>query len=251
VATFQRDAVSLHYEERGNGFPLLLFAPGGMNSTASFWGGRPEQWINPIVDLSDEFRVIAMDQRNAGSSHGPVRVGDGWQTYVADAVRLLDHLKVRDFAVMGGCIGVSYALRLCADAPGRVRAAVLQNPIGRGSDGHDHFGPMFDAWAKTLLETRSDVVPEAIAALRAALFGGDFVFSVGRDFVRTCPVPMLVLPGNDPFHPTVIAHEVARLAPHATLIDRWRPSEIGREASVALIREFLRRHTRVQALRGS
>ena len=243
MATFQRDGVSLYYEERGNGYPLLLFAPGGMNSRASFWGGRPDQWIDPIVDLSDEFRVIAMDQRNAGSSQGPVRVGDGWHTYVADALALLDQLAIDGLAVMGGCIGVSYALRLCADAPGRLQAAVLQNPIGRGSDGHDHFGPMFDAWAKTLLETRSDVASDAIAALRAELFGGDFIFSVGRDVVQKCTVPMLVLPGNDAFHPTAIAQELARRAPHATLIDRWRPSEIGREASVALIREFLRRHT--------
>lgn len=108
----------LHYEERGSGYPLLLFAPGGMNSRASFWGGRPGQWIDPIVELSDEFRVIAMDQRNAGRSEGPVRVGDGWHTYVSDALALLDHLAIDDLAVMGGCIGVSYCLRLCADAPG-------------------------------------------------------------------------------------------------------------------------------------
>jgi hypothetical protein len=35
--------------------------------------------------------------------------------------------------------------------------------------------------------------------------GGDFVFSVGRDFVRACPIPLLVLAGNDEFHPRAVA----------------------------------------------
>lgn len=104
---------------------------------------------------------------------------------------------------------------------------------------------MFDAWAETLIATRSDVTSDAIAALRAGLFGGDFVFSVSRDFIRHCAVPMLVLPGDDTFHPATIARAIARLAPQATLIERWRPSEIGREASVALVRQFLRLHAQV------
>ena len=37
MATFQRDDVVLHYEEFGSGFPILLFAPGGMRSAVSFW----------------------------------------------------------------------------------------------------------------------------------------------------------------------------------------------------------------------
>jgi hypothetical protein len=53
---------------------------------------------------------------------------------------------------------------------------------------------------------------------------GDFVFGVSRDFIRHCAVPMLVLPGDDAFHPATTARAIARLAPHATLIERWRPS---------------------------
>lgn len=212
-----------------------------MHSRAAFWGERPDDWVNPLVELADEFRAIGMDQRNAGRSSAPVTTGDGWQTYVADALALLDHLGVDELAVMGGCIGVSFALGLCAAVPGRVRAAVLQNPIGAGGGRHDHFGPMFDAWEQ-LRRTRADVDPAALAALRSSLFSGDFVFSVSRDFVRDCSVPMLVLPGRDEFHPATTAEEIARLAPSAKLVERWRPSEIGREAMVALVREFLRAH---------
>ena len=48
---------------------MLLFAPGGMRSAIPFWETQP--W-NPIEALSPHFRVIAMDQRNAGQSTAPV-----------------------------------------------------------------------------------------------------------------------------------------------------------------------------------
>ncbi|GIS69722.1 MAG: hypothetical protein CM1200mP9_05430 [Gammaproteobacteria bacterium] len=34
---FHRNQVDIHYEIEGDGFPILLFAPGGMLSAASFW----------------------------------------------------------------------------------------------------------------------------------------------------------------------------------------------------------------------
>jgi hypothetical protein len=48
-----------------------------------------------------------------------------------------------------------------------------------------------------------------------------------------------VLPGNDQFHPTSTAEEIAALAPRAILVREWHPSEIGDAAAVALIRDFL------------
>ena len=137
MPVLETDGARIHYEVRGTGHPLVLFAPGGMNSVAQLWRERPDApgepmpWIDPPTDLSDEFRVVAMDQRNAGASSGPVRASDGWQTYTADHLALLDELGVERTHAMGGCIGSSYALALCQAAPERVGAAVLQNPIGR------------------------------------------------------------------------------------------------------------------------
>jgi pimeloyl-ACP methyl ester carboxylesterase len=73
LPVLERDGLSLHYEEFGEGFPLLLFAPGGMHSMMQFWSrpgaaGEKLPWIDPTADLSDSFRVIAVDQRNTGSS---------------------------------------------------------------------------------------------------------------------------------------------------------------------------------------
>ena len=51
--------------------------------------------------LSGSCRVIAMDQRNAGESRGPISGNDGWHTYTADQLALMDHLGVGCFHVVG------------------------------------------------------------------------------------------------------------------------------------------------------
>ncbi len=60
--------IKLYYEEHGKGFPLLLIAPGGMRSAVLFWDKTP--W-NPITQLAPHYRIIAMDQRNAGALERP------------------------------------------------------------------------------------------------------------------------------------------------------------------------------------
>ena len=66
---FERGDVKLYYEIHGEGFPVLLFAPGGMRSAVSFWD---KSEFRAISELSSDFRVIALDQRNAGQSFAPV-----------------------------------------------------------------------------------------------------------------------------------------------------------------------------------
>ncbi len=74
MPVFEREGVSLYYEEYGSGYPLLLFAPGGMRSSIEFWRRSP---FDPTADLAGDFRVIAMDQRNAGRSRAPIGAGGG------------------------------------------------------------------------------------------------------------------------------------------------------------------------------
>lgn len=242
---FERPGVSIHFDEYGGGFPLFLFAPGGMHSVAVMWKHRPGApdetlpWIDPTTALAGDFRVVSMDQRNAGESTGDVTASDGWHTYTGDHLALMDHLGFDRVHAMGGCIGSSYALALCASAPGRVAAAVLQNPIGLSAHNRKNFIDMFDSWASDMRSDRG-VDAEALESFRENLFGGDFVFSVTRDFVRSCPVPLLVLPGNDEFHPRAVAEEIVDLAPRAELLDGWA----GNRASTAeKIRSFLLENT--------
>ena len=50
MPVFEHNSTTIHYETRGKGFPLLLLAPGGMNSTIDFW---ERATINPLVDLGE------------------------------------------------------------------------------------------------------------------------------------------------------------------------------------------------------
>jgi pimeloyl-ACP methyl ester carboxylesterase len=239
VPQFERGRVVLHHEEHGQGFPVLLFAPGGMRSSIPFWSRSP--W-NPIEALAPHFRVIAMDQRNAGRSRAPIAAGDGWDTYTRDHLALLDHLGIERCHILGGCIGGSYCLGLIQAAPDCVTAAVLQQPIGRAPDNQPAFFAMFDSWAEELARTRADLDPAALAAMREDMYGGDFVFNVSREVVRTCRTPLLVLMGNDVYHPEETSREIAALAPNAELIERWKEPETT-PAAVARVIEFLKSHT--------
>lgn len=242
MPTFQRDAATIHYEEAGDpsAFPILLFAPGGMLSAAAFWERSP--W-NPVTELAADFRVVAMDQRNAGQSSAPVTADDGWHSYTADHLALLDHLGIDRCHVLGGCIGGPYCLGVMQAAPGRVAAAVLQQPIGLSSENRDAFYGMFDSWADGLRAERSDVTDAALAPFRERMYGGDFVFNVSRDFVRGCDTPMLILMGDDLYHPMETSREIASLAPNAELVERWKQGD-DLAAAVARVRAFLLEHAR-------
>ncbi len=128
MSTVQLGPATIRYETYGDGPAVLLLAPGGLRaSRIETWGNAP--W-NPIEALRDRFRVVAMDQRNTGTSFAPVTAGDGWDDYAADQLGLMDHLGIDRFAVVGMCIGGAFIAKLLVTAPERVTAAVAMQPIG-------------------------------------------------------------------------------------------------------------------------
>ena len=230
--------VRIYYEESGSGFPVLLIAPGGMKSAIPAWGSAP--W-HPVEQLACEFRVIAMDQRNAGQSSAPVTSGDSWHVYTADQLALMDHLGIERFHVAGMCIGGAYAMSLIQAAPERVASSVMFQPIGL-SDNRDAFFAMFNGWAEELKQVRDDVADEDLSAFRETMYGGDFVFSVSREFGQGVTTPLLVLLGNDLYHPSSISREVVALAQNAELIERWKERR-DQPAAKARVLEFLRQNS--------
>src|ERR1019366_4362670 len=136
------DGAKIYWETAGAGFPLLLFAPGGINSQVSFW--REVSAINPF-DFSDEFKVIGMNQRHAVDSPGPLAAPD-WSITAADQRAVLDAAGVERALLWGGCIGVGYCLRFIMETPERVAAAVIQDPVGlvEGFNSRETFWAMFE-----------------------------------------------------------------------------------------------------------
>ena len=238
MSTFESNEVTIYYEEYGSGFPILLIAPGGMHSTISAWANGP--W-DPIEHLSPNYRVIAMDQRNAGRSRAPIRDTDGWHVYTEDQLALMDHLGVDRFHVAGMCIGGPYCMGLIQAAPERVASAVLFQSIGL-SDNRQAFYDMFDSWADVLKPDREDVAPEAWEPFKQSMYGGEFLFNVTREFVAGCQTPLLVLCGNDLYHPEPTSREIAELAPRAEFIEHWKEAS-QRPQAKAKVAEFLAANT--------
>lgn len=219
MPVFSQNDVEIYYEIHGSGYPVLLFAPGGMRSAIKFWRGSP---FDPIETLSEHFQVIAMDQRNAGQSRAPISAADSWTTYTSDHINLLDHLGIAACHIMGGCIGGSYCFGLMQAAPERVSAAVIQQTIGLDNNRHA-FYEMFDGWAEALDNQPS---AEVLEAFRSNMYDGEFLFSVDEASVSQCASPLLVLLGNDLYHPESTSRDIVRLAPDATLIEDWKRDEV-------------------------
>ena len=218
--------VSLNYSDTGTGMPVLLIAPGGMRSAIEFWQRTP--W-NPIEQLSPHYRVIAMDQRNAGASSGPVSEMDGWQTYLGDQLALLDALGVKQFHVIGMCIGGPYALGLAQAEPARVASAVLMQSIGLEGSGQGSnqalFKEMFDGWASEL-KSQHDLSDAQWQRFRDNMFGGDDVlFNVDDAFMRSCDTPLLVFEGNDAYHPRDASLHIRTLARRVRYIEEWKEAD--------------------------
>ena len=247
MPVFTRPDAEIHYEVHGSGFPLLLFAAGGLRSQLEYWRHSPSNpdaappWMNPMADLASRFTVIGMDQRHAGNSRGAVTETHGWHTFAGDHLALMDHLGFKRFHVMGGCIGGSYCLSLCELAPERIGAAVLQNPIGL-HENHDTWDDIVSGFAKTMLERDSSLTPEIIQKFGHNMFGGEFVFSVSRNFVRRCSAPLLLQPGTDKPHPAATSAEIEKLAPNLEIQKDWRaPTHLAE--SIRRVGDFLTRNT--------
>jgi pimeloyl-ACP methyl ester carboxylesterase len=242
MPTLAIPAGHIHYEVHGSGYPVLLFAPGFLSSRIERWRtnpakpGVPQDWLDPITALADDFMLIALDVRNAGQSRARLGPEDDWTSYTQDHLALLDHLGVAQCHVMGACIGVSFAYAVAAARPGLVSALVLQNPIGLSGENRAALDHEFELWSKEV-RTWPQIDLALLPAFGRRMFGNDFIFSVSRAFVRDCGIPALLMPGNDLVHPAVVSDELAR-APRTEVLFPWKGVAL-REAAMARVRDFL------------
>src|SRR3984893_872972 len=249
---YEKGNVRLRYQDVGSGFPLLVTPGGGLNSRISNWATAV---INARDEFKSNFRCVTMDQRNAtgGESTGPIPVDDPWGAFADDQWGLMDHLGIRQFVFFGNCIGGSFALKLMERAPERGVAGVLSQPIGHRPEKP---GVMYnsgrDAWAKELRARRPEVSMETIEKYLHNLYlvRPDVVYSVSRDFARSCQTPMLVLPDDTEAHAYQAAIDVASLAPNAEIsVYPWKDPPELKARTINRVRTFLKRHQPATAAR--
>jgi pimeloyl-ACP methyl ester carboxylesterase len=247
MSFYEKGAVRIRYEEAGSGFPLLIIAGGGLNSTIAGLSGDSSPF-NPIEEFKGEYRCIASDLRNAnaGQSSGPLEVDRPWDAYTDDHLGLMDHLGIGKFMVLGFCIGGPFIWNILKRASDRVVAAVLAQPSGSRPEMRDLFyDNNMKGWGPELVKRRPEIGMETVDKFLAKMYrtNPDFVFTVTRDFVRDCQTPVLILPDDIPAHPYAVAMEAAMLAPKGEVsMFPWKEPKERIPLAVRQIRSFLRAH---------
>ena len=243
---YEKGDVRIHYEEAGSGFPLLLIPGGGLNATIGFFtSGAP---FNAMQAFKDEYRCITMDLRNAngGESSGPVEADRPWDSFADDQLGLMDHLGIKEFLVMGFCIGGPFIWNLLRRAPERIVAAVLAQPSGSRPEMRELFyNNNMAGWGPEICARRPDMTMAMVEPFLAKMYRSDpdFVFTVTRDFVRGCQTPILVLPDDSPPHPYAVAMESVHLAPNSQVsLYPWKEKPEQIPLAVRHVRTFLKAH---------
>ena len=239
MPTFENGPVSLHYETWGDGPAVLLLAPGGLRaSRIDMWSHAP--W-NPIEALADRYLVVGMDQRNAGESVAPITAADGWASYTADQLALMDHLDIEAFSVLGMCIGGAFIMSLLALAPERIRAAVALQPVGFDGNRSD-FRSIFEEWRTLIGGDHPEASDEDWEGCWTNLFGADrLLWSVPDELLPNITTPLLVLQGDDVYHPRRASLALGEKVATATLIERWKEPD-DQPAARAAVDQFLAEH---------
>ncbi len=118
---FSSAGTGIAFRDEGEGRPVLLIH--------GFASSSKVNWVNPgwLVALTGAgYRAIALDNRGHGESDKPHDIAAyAIPTMAADAMRLLDHLRIETADVIGYSMGARIAVALTILHPERVRSLVL------------------------------------------------------------------------------------------------------------------------------
>lgn len=117
MAHFEHDGCSLHYEEYGQGTPLLLLH--GLGSSC-------RDWEYQIPAFAARYRVIALDIRGHGRSDKP-RERYSIRGFSADVEALIEHLNLGPVHVIGLSMGAMIGFQLAVDHPQLLKSLCIVN----------------------------------------------------------------------------------------------------------------------------
>jgi len=96
VAKENSTSIHLYYEDHGSGQPVVLIHGYPLNSAS--W----EKQVPALLKAG--YRVIGYDRRGFGKSSQPA-TGYNYDTFAEDLHKLVQHLKLRDFVLVGFSMG--------------------------------------------------------------------------------------------------------------------------------------------------
>ena len=259
------DGLKINYVVQGDGPPLIMLSPGGFDSLIEGWSTRGV-WkdMRPLDTLAKDFTMIAYDRREAGKSGGRVEP-HSWRMWAAEAVGLLDHLKIDRAWVIGGCMGVSVAVAMAAHFPARCMGLLLHWPVGGfrwRAKGHLNFdrhiafaranglaavaerakkSPAFWAdpeagpWAAVLSQDETFAakyvkqdIEQYLAILaysRDTLFDDTMPSGATGEQLMAIKTPSFIMSGDDASHSTSAAHALRELIPGSVLSPLMPPQQ--------------------------
>ncbi|MGH3135648.1 MAG: alpha/beta fold hydrolase [Gaiellaceae bacterium] len=147
MSEIRANGVSLYYEERGAGEPILCIH--GTGSSAAFWAEAAEE-------LATRGRSIVYDRRGCFRSERPEPYATSVSQQTDDAAALLDAFGAAPAIVNGRSYGGAIALDLALRYPDRVRALVLLEPADIGL-------PLSEPAARWLADIEEQVLAAAEA----------------------------------------------------------------------------------------
>lgn len=176
------DGVELFYQDQGSGRPVL-FSHG--------WPLCSDAWDLELKVFADAgFRAIAHDRRGHGRSSRSY-AGNDMDHYASDLAALVDHLDLRELALVGHSTGGGEVIRYAArHGAGRVRKIVTVGavpPVMLKSDTNTEGTPIeaFDAIRAGVLTDRSQYYLDLSEAFYgASRAGADVSIGLREDFWR-------------------------------------------------------------------
>jgi valacyclovir hydrolase len=204
---------SMHYEQAGEGTPLLML-PGALGTGAGDFHAQID-WFAPF------FEVIAPDPRGYGQSRPPERTfpKDFYYRDAADMLALMTALGHERFAILGWSDGANAGAIMAAQAPERVTKLVVFG-------GNSFLTPeeiaafnairKISAWSPRAAEAMRDVYGDDLDGMWDRFVSGqEAIFAAGGDIygalLGKVRAPAFILHGaKDPLVPMVHPEAIHR-----------------------------------------
>ncbi|WP_394790499.1 alpha/beta fold hydrolase [Rhodoferax sp.] len=229
------NGIVTNYHDVGSGFPVLLIHGSGPGVSA--WAN----WRLTIPALAGRRRVIAPDMVGFGFSERPAGVRYNLDTWVAQAIGLLDALEMDCADLVGNSFGGGLALALAIRHPTRVRRLVLMGaagvsfPITPGLDAVWGYQPSIANMRKLL-----DVFAFDRTLMTDELAGLRYKASIQPGFQEAFET-MFPVPRQNGVEALASREEDIRALPHETLVVHGREDAVIPLSNSLLLSQWIAR----------